>query len=76
MEVMYDASINSIYTQLVSSIEANQTIIEVTDSSVLPTPPNLLTIGYDTPVPETVLFTSINGNNIEVQRGFEGEAKA
>jgi hypothetical protein len=72
---MYNAKINSPSTKLESAINDSQTTITLLDSSVLPTAPNLLTIGDDEQA-ETCLYTNIVGNTVTIQRGFEGVAKA
>ena len=72
---MYDAIANSPSTTLTSSINAIVTQIEVVDSSVFPTAPNLLVLGYNKENPETCLYTNIVGNTITIQRGVEGVAK-
>ena len=72
METMYPALVNSLSTEVLLQIDDAVTTITVRDVVVIPEPPNLLTIGYDTPTPETVLLTEVNGNILTVQRGFEG----
>jgi len=73
---MYEAVANSPFTTLVGSINSTQTIITVSDSSVLPSAPNLLVIGYDKENPETCLYTNITGNVITIQRATEGTASS
>lgn len=73
---MYEAIENSPQTTIAFNIDDIQTSIELADVSNLLLPPNLLTIGYDTPNPETVKYTEINGNTITVERGFEGTAQS
>ena len=72
MEVMYDPLVNSLSTEVLFQIDDVTTSIEVRDIGVIPTAPNLLTLGYDTPTPETILLTAINGNILTVERGKEG----
>lgn len=72
METMYPALVNSLSTEVLFQIDDTQTTIEVVDIGVIPTPPNLLTIGYDTTYPETVRLTEVNGSVLTVERGFEG----
>lgn len=72
MEIMYPAFVNSLSTEVLFQIDDSQTTIEVVDIGVIPTPPNLLTIGYDTTYPETVRLTAVNGSVLTVERGFEG----
>ncbi len=75
MEVMYGAQIDSVNTQLLSSIDDSQTSFDVIDASVLPGTPTKLTIGYDKTITETILVTLITGNILTVQRGVEGIAR-
>lgn len=77
METMYTASINSISTTLSSVIDENVETFAVTDLALLPTAPNLLTIGFTSETPETILLLSKNDidKTITVQRGFQGIAK-
>ena len=72
MQTMYDAVVNSLSTEVLFHIDDSTTEIVVRDVGVIPPPPNLLTIGYDTPNPETVRLISINGDVLTVERGFEG----
>lgn len=72
---MYDAIANSPPTTLTKAISIGDTTIEVEDSSVFPTSPNLLVLGYDKRDAETCLYTQIIGNVITIQRGVEGIAK-
>lgn len=72
---MYDAIANSPPTTLTKAILISDTTIEVEDSSVFPTAPNLLVLGYNKENPETCLYTNIVGNTITIQRGIEGVAK-
>ena len=72
---MYSASVNSPEVHLSAAITIDQTTITLSDTSNLASAPNLLAIGIDTTEPETVLYTSINGNSVVVQRGFEGVAQ-
>lgn len=73
---MYSAIINSPSTTLATGINDIQTNIEVVDGNVILTAPNLITIGYDTQTPETILVTVKNGNIFTVTRGFEGTAQS
>ena len=76
MLTMYPAKVNSPATMLASGITAAVAIIPLVDSSVLPAAPNLAAIGTGEDT-ETILYTTINGNNLEgVTRGFQGTAKA
>lgn len=76
MEVMYEGQVNSPQTILSEAIDNIQTEILVEDASLLPEPPNILTIGYDFPFAETVKYISRVGNTITVERAFQGTARA
>ena len=76
MEVMYKGQINSPQTTLSEAIDNIQTEILVEDASILPEPPNILTIGFDFPFAETVKLLSKLDNTITVERAFQGEARA
>lgn len=76
MQTMYTATPNSPSTTLNGAITNVQTSIVVADASVLPTAPNLLTIGYNTTTPETVLMTNKVGNTLTVTRNVEGGNQA
>lgn len=75
-QTMYEGVTNSPYTQLAIGITELETIITVLDSTVLPSPPNLLVMGYDKESPETCLYTNINGNQVTIQRATEGTAQS
>ena len=72
---MYFAQVNSPSTEIKENIDNEKSIFEVYDGSILPDPPNLLTLGFNTLEPETVLLLEKDNNFITVQRGFEGEVK-
>jgi hypothetical protein len=72
---MYPAQVNSPETTLNGGITNVATSITVTDASVLPSAPNLLTIG-DGDIAETILMTNKVGNNLTVTRGVQGDAIA
>ena len=76
MKTMYDAFVNSLSTVVLSQIDDVVTTITISDVGVIPAAPNLLTIGFDTENPETVLLTAINGSDLTVQRGYEGTAQS
>jgi len=76
MEIMYEAQVNSPPTYLAESIDSIQTTISLVDTSILPSFPTLLVIGFNKGSPETVKALSKNGNIITVERGFEGTAKS
>lgn len=71
MGVMYEPQNNGPHTTLAETINAGQTSITVTDASVLPAAPNVLTIGTDENA-ELVLMENKTGNILTVQRGFNG----
>lgn len=70
---MYEGQVNSPTTTLASPIDSDDTSIIVADGSILPTAPNLLTIGTDEDA-ETVLMTEKVGNVLTVTRAIEGTA--
>jgi len=73
---MYVAKVNSPVTTLATGISDTDTLLSLVDASVLPSAPNLFTIGADTDNPETVYYaTSPIGNNVMVQRAFQGTAQ-
>ena len=72
MQTMYPAVVNSPSTEVLFHVDDSTSEIVVRDVGVIPSPPNLLTIGYDTPNPETVRLISISDNVLIVERGFEG----
>jgi len=72
---MYPASVNSISTVLAESVGASDIVINVVDASLLPAPPNIVTIGMDVTA-ETILYTAIIGNQLSgVTRAFQGMAR-
>lgn len=76
MKTMYPAQVNSPGTELAAAIDAVQDTIQVTDGSVLPDGPNLLTIGTDEAA-ETILYTGKTGDELTgVTRGFQGTAQS
>lgn len=76
MNQMYSAQSNSPYTTLNGAINNSVTSITVTDGSLLPSAPNLITFSYDTSNPETVLMTNKVGNVLTVTRGVDGTAQS
>lgn len=72
---LYPGMANSPPTELTSAISAAATTIPVANIGVFPTPPCLATIGVE-PDAETVRIASISGNNLSVQRAFQGAAQA
>lgn len=71
MGTMYKPQNNGPHTELAATINAGQTSITVTNASVLPEAPNVLTIGTEEDA-ELVEVQSITGNILTVQRGFNG----
>lgn len=77
MQKMYPGKINSPRTNLVIGIDNSQTSFDVVDASVLPSAPNILTIGIESLTPETILYTNITGNTISgCTRAFQGTAQS
>lgn len=73
---MYPGQPNSPQTELAENIDETQTTIPLLDASVLPPGPNLAVIGGGEHA-ETVLYESIDGNNlINCTRGFQGVASS
>lgn len=68
---MYPPQNNSPYTTLEAAVGAGETTLTVADASVLPSAPNLLTIGTEENA-EVVLMTAKTGNILTVQRGVYG----
>lgn len=69
---MYTAKSNSPKTVLVGQISASDTSLTVADASVLPSAPNLLTLGIDENA-EVVKYGTITGNVVSnLIRGFSG----
>lgn len=71
LQTMYPPQNNGISTELTSSINAAATSITVVDASVLPAPPNVLSLGGGDDT-ELVKFVSVTGNILTVERGFNG----
>ena len=71
MEAMYAPQNNGPHTVLAKAINSVETSVTVQDSSVLPTAPNVLTLGTDEDA-ELVLLENVTGNILTVQRGFGG----
>ena len=76
LQEMYPALINSVATALTGAISASDTTLYVLDDSRIPDPPNLLVLGENSALAETVKLTAKNGNLLTVVRGFQGAAKA
>jgi hypothetical protein len=73
---MYPALVNSVATALTGAISAADTQFYVLDDSRIPDPPNLLVIGENSALAETIKLTGKDGNRLTVQRGFQGAARA
>jgi hypothetical protein len=76
MREMYPALVNSIATALTGAIGVSDTVFFVLDDSRIPDPPNLLVIGENSALAETVKLLEKNGNQLTVQRAFQGSARA
>jgi hypothetical protein len=76
LQEMYPALINSVATALTGAIGAGDTTLFILDDSRIPEPPNLLVIGENSALAETVKLTAKDGNQLTVVRGFQGAAKA
>ena len=75
LQTMYPGQPNSPQTELASAIDDEQTTIPLLDTSVLPDPPNICTIGTGEDA-ETVLYEGIDGDDLTgVTRGFQGQAR-
>lgn len=73
---MYPGQVNSPSTELANEINNTQTTIVVADGSILPSAPNLATIGVGDGA-ETILYASKTGNELSgITRGFQGTGKA
>jgi len=66
---MYAPQNNGPHAELADAINAAQTSITVADASMLPTAPNVLTLGIDEDA-ELVLLESVTENILTVQRGY------
>ncbi len=73
LTTMYAPQNNGPHTALAETINAAQTDITVADASILPTAPNVLTIGTGEDA-ELVLMSAKTGNIITVTRGYNGTA--
>lgn len=71
LQTMYPPQNNGIRTQISAVINAAATSITVEDASVLPAPPNVLSIGGGDDT-ELVKLVSVTGNILTVERGFNG----
>ena len=72
---LYPAAVNSKVTVTLGVMNADSTIVEVLDGSVLPEAPNLLVLGTDQTA-ETVRMTAKEGNKLTIERAVQGEAIA
>ena len=76
LTTMYNAKIGSPATTLSAGIDASQTTVPLVSASVLPTAPNICTIGEGVEA-EVVRYSGISGNDlIGVERGFQGAPKS
>lgn len=71
METMYAPQNNGPHTTLMATINASNTDITVADASVLPSAPNVLTIGLGEDA-ELVLVSAVTGNVLTVTRAYNG----
>ena len=71
LTTMYAPQNNGPHTALAETINAAQTDITVADASILPTAPNVLTIGTGEDA-ELVLMSAKTGNILTVTRGYNG----
>jgi hypothetical protein len=76
LKEMYPALVNSVATALTGAIGVSDTTLFVLDDSRIPDPPNLLVIGENSALAETVKRVEKNSNQLTVQRGFQGSARA
>lgn len=75
LNTMYAAQANSPSVLLTAAAEAADTTLHISDDDVLPAvAPYLLTLGFDTDAPETVLVTAITAGELTVTRAVEGAA--
>lgn len=72
---LYPAAVNSKVTVTLGVMNADSTIVEVLDGSVLPEAPNLLVLGTDQTA-ETVRMTAKEGNKLTIERAVQGDAIA
>lgn len=75
MITMYAPQNNSPHAELTEGISTSTTTIFVDDASILPEPPNVLTIGTDEAA-ELVLMTAKTENTLTVERGWNGTTAA
>ena len=78
MKEMFNASVNSLPTSITIAISDTDTEIYVSDITRIPQPPNLLVLGENTEIAETVKLVDVDteSNRIIVRRGFQGEARS
>jgi len=76
LQEMYPAAVNSVATALTGGIGANDTVFYVLDDSRIPDPPNLLVIGENSAMAETVKLIAKDGNELTVIRGFQNSPRA
>jgi hypothetical protein len=73
---MYPAAVNSVATALTGGVGASDTVFYVLDDSRIPDAPNLLVVGENSALAETVKMTAKDANKLTVIRGFQGAARA
>ena len=71
MQSMFPPSNNGPVTTLAAALGAAETTMELEDVSKLPAAPNVLTIGSSEDA-ELVRYTSVTGNYLAIERGFNG----
>lgn len=71
IQTMYPPQNNGPRTQLTVAVNSASTSITVEDATVLPMPPNVLSLGGSDDT-ELVKLVSVTGNILTVERGFNG----
>ena len=71
---MYPAQAGSPETSIAGALTAAGTTVNVVDGAILPNAPNLLTLGAEGGVAETVLMTAKSGNTLTITRAQDGTA--
>lgn len=69
IQTMYPPQNNGVSTELTVSVNASATSITVSDATVLPAPPNVLSLGGGDDT-ELVKLVSVTGNILTIERGF------
>lgn len=76
MKKMYKASVNSVLTYVTQEVNIGDTEIHVADISILPSPPNLVSLGRNE-LTETIRYNGVDTENnvlLDCERGFQGVA--